>query len=711
MARALQPSPVPGVRTSDGIPGDSAMVSFGGKSISQRREPEDEQQSQPTVDPAFLTTLANYLETAWERNKRAKLRVERRMLRALRRRNRTYEADVWAAIQSQGGSEHYDGLTPTKCRAAESWILDVLVPTGDRPWDIEHTPIPELSPEVTQELQQKANQAAVRDAVTTTQMTGEQPDTVMMTKVAEMVSDLMEEVYAEELEKEAQSRARKMADKIDDQLKEGNFHSEFVDAVRDFVTFPAAFMMGPVFHRKRSLKYVQAPNGEWMPKVGFQVTQSYERVSPFDVYPEDDSTGTQDGDLFVRMRISAKQMAGFKGTPGYDSEAIDAVLEEYGRGGFRRWTTIDAERSHAENRSNHEYESNKIDVLRFWGSVKGSWLLDHAFQRGTGVNTQAIEPNEYYEVDCMKVGQYVVRAIVNPDKLGRRPISKASYEEVPGAFWGNGVPDLIEHDQDAANAMARSIVNNTALSAGPIYERNVDRTPADDGRLYPLKQFLATEDQMASGAPAVRFYSVPNNTNQMMEVWGMFHNQADENSGVPAYAHGSEDVGGAGNTASGLSMLMSSSSKLLRMAIYNMDIGVVEPVIERTYHHNMLFSKDESIKGDLKVVPKGATVLLIREQMAARQGEFADSTNNPIDYALMTPEGRLELRRNQARNLNLDVDGIYPKEFDELQAPPAGGQPPGGQGGGGQDPEILTGGAQPETLDRTGRPQADFQRQ
>lgn len=692
------------------------MATFGGKSISQRRDKKQaEEPSEPVIDPAFETVLANHVETAWERNKRAKLKVEQRGLRAQRQRQHQYEADVWAAIQSQGGSEHYDGLTTTKCRAAESWILDVLAPTGDRPWDLSPTPVPDISPETAEQIRESAMSAAVQEALSAEQMMGQHIGIEGMTAVMQMVAKEMEKTYKQEAEKAAKEKARNMADKVSDQFKEGGFHTELFKVVRDFVTMPACFMMGPVFRRRKVAKWKNV-GGQWIPQVGQEVVQEYEWVSFFDVYPEDDATDVNDGDIFVRRRISAKELLSFRGVPGYDDQAIDEVIAAYGNGGYRNWTAIDSQRAHAEGRSNHEYESTKIDTLRFWGSVQGQWLIDHAFERGTGLNTEAIDPSDFYEIDVIKIGRYIIRAIVNPDKLGRRPLSKASYEEVPGAFWGNGVPDLIADDQTACNVMARSVINNTALSAGPIYERNVDRTQGDDGRLYPLKEFRATEDQMASGAPAVRFYNVANNTQQMLEVWEQFMRRADENSGVPAYAHGSDDVGGAGNTASGLSMLMSSSSKLLRMAIYNLDTGVIEPMVTRTYNHNMLFSKDESIKGDLNVVPKGATVLLIREQMAMRQGEFANSTANPIDYALMTPEGRLTLRKNQARNLDLDVDGIYPKDIDELQltepaqesgggagAPPGAG--PGGPVMGKSGPTMD----KPATLNKAGQPMSDAQ--
>lgn len=678
---------------------------MGGPSIRQRRMPKDEEPPRETVGEEFRTQLARHIDHAWERNKRAKLKVERRMLRSLRQRDRQYEADIYAAIKDQGGSEHYDGLTATKCRAAEAWIEDAIFPLGDRPWDVKPTPIPEISPQIKQHIQQQAMQAAVRETLSAEEAGIPVPDIGGLTQLMEFVSEQVEQTYNEVSEEEAKEKAINMGRQIDDQFHEGNFYSELKALIKDFVTFPAAFVEGPVMHRRKMSKYEQI-GGKWYPRVGYRTQQEYRRVSGLDVYPEDDAESVEDGDLFVRRRYASKELGSFRNVKGYDTEAIDAVLASYAEGGYRNWTVIDQARAQAEGREGQLHESSKIDALKFWGSVQGQWLIDHSVNRNVKINLEDIDPFEHYEIEAIKIGEYIIRAILNPDKLGRRNLSKASFEEKPGSFWGNGVPDLIRHDQNACNAVARAIANNTAMSSGPLTEWNIDRLiAATDRRLVPWMSIESTDEQLGSNVPAVRFTNVPNNTDQMLRVWDKFLQRADENSGVPAYAHGAEDVGGAGNTASGLSMLMSSSAKMLRLAIFNLDVGIIEPTVRRQYQYNMLFLEDESIKGDLRVVPRGAMVLLVREQMAARQGEFADSTNNPIDYALMGPDGRRELRRAQAKNLNFEADMLFPDNPSQTQLPlQQSGQPQTNTQGG-----VNQG--SPSRLDQAGRPMKDLQRQ
>ena len=101
----------------------------------------------------YILGLHSHIQECWHAAKEAKDPIEDIMLRALRQRNGEYEADKLAAIQAQGGSEIYMMLTEVKCRGAESWLRDILLDSGTPPWDLEPTPIPELTPLQQAEIQ------------------------------------------------------------------------------------------------------------------------------------------------------------------------------------------------------------------------------------------------------------------------------------------------------------------------------------------------------------------------------------------------------------------------------------------------------------------------------------------------------------------------------------------------------------------------------
>ena len=147
---------------------------------------------------------------------------------------------------------------------------------------------------------------------------------------------------------------------------------------------------------------------------------------------------------------------------------------------------------------------------------------------------------------------------------------------------------------------------------------------------------------------------------ELIGIYNQFAKQADEVTGIPNYIYGSgSGASGAGRTASGLSMLMDNAAKGIKNAIVNVD-KVIEMVVERFYVHNMMYNPDPYIKGDFKVVAKGAMGLLAREAVQVRRNEFLAATNNPVDLQIVGPEGRAYLLRELAKGLQMDTDKLVP---------------------------------------------------
>ena len=93
----------------------------------------EENKNQPIVD-----ALAGHVRKAWESAKQAKLnKLEARLLSCLRQRNGEYDPTKLSKIRDQGGSEIFMMLTNIKCRAAESWINDIMFQAGEKSWDMD----------------------------------------------------------------------------------------------------------------------------------------------------------------------------------------------------------------------------------------------------------------------------------------------------------------------------------------------------------------------------------------------------------------------------------------------------------------------------------------------------------------------------------------------------------------------------------------------
>ncbi|UTA78971.1 hypothetical protein J4377_13515 [Halomonas sp. XH26] len=605
---------------------------------AQQMQAEEERRRQ-----LMESSLGAHIRRSWESAKTAKQEVEYRLLDCLRRRKGEYDPNKLAAIRKEGGAEIYMMLTATKCRAAGAWIRDIMMPANEQPWGLQPTPVADVPDEyvapVFQQMQQQAMQA---------QQEGQQVD------MAALIEQAREQVRQMAQEK-AEEAAERHEDVIADQLAEGGWSEAFEQFVDDFVTYPTAFIRAPILRRVPTLEWLEG----WQPVKTTTIRPEFERVSPFDLYPSPDATSVDDGAFLIeRARFTRMQLNQLIGVPSFNEESIRRVLEQYGQGGLRDWLWTDGERAELEGRG-HEWltHGETIDGLIYSGGAQGVTLLQW------GVNPDEIEdPLAEYEIEAILIGQHVIRVRINRDPLERRPYHKASYQPVPGSFWGQAIPELMGDIQDVCNATARSLVNNLAISSGPQVEVYEDRLqPQEDPTsIYPWKIWRTKDSQVTGNNAAVRFYQPSSNAGELLTVYEQFERRADDATNIPRYTYGNENVGGAGQTASGLSMLMESANKGIKDAIRHIDRGVMRRVIEALWLYNMQYSDDPSIKGDCNVVARGSSAMLIREQTHMLRQQFLQMTANEIDMGIVGMEGRRKLLESTAEKL--DMPGLIPTQ-------------------------------------------------
>lgn len=669
-------SAVPGPVTA--APPSTNVVQFGvlqGKSLAtmqeQERQQAEERQSQPAI-----TGLAGHIRGKFQIARDVKhMDIEPRMVQNLRARRSEYDPEKLAEIRKVGGSEVYAGITGLKCRAAGSWIKDVMLGAGEeRPWTIRTTPLAELPPEINELIVQEA-MAPLKQAL----MAGVSPTPLQTVSMMSMMRDQAMAAIKEEADK----RAKRMADKMEDQLVEGGFLTALDQFVDDLTTFPSAILKGPVIRMRPKLTW--GPDSQ--PIVQVKLTKEWERVDPFKVYPSPGATTPEDGDFIEKHRLARKELQVLKGVPGYDDTAIDLVLSSFSSG-LDQWLFDTSEQAQAEGRPTTVMMSNPdglIDALQYWGSVQGQMLLDW------GMKPEQIKSaTQEYEVEAWVIGPYVIKAMLNPDPLNRRPYYKTSYTEVPGSFWGQSVADLVRDVQTAANSALRNMINNAALASGPQVGILVDRLAAGENitQMSPWRIWQLTTDPLNGGSyqPPITFFQPQSNVAELMNMFDKFAAMADEFSGIPRYMTGDARAGGAGRTASGLSMLMTNAGKSIRAVIGNVDLKIIEPALDRLYYYNMRYETDPDLKGDVCIEARGAAALVAQEAAQVRRNEFLQATANPIDMQIIGVEGRAAVLREVAKGLDMNTDLIVPpveilrqkwQAQQALQAPDAQtGSPP-----------------------------------
>ena len=609
--------------------------------------------AQEANNQPVISSLVAHIKNHWALAKKAKQTPELEMLSAVRSRRGEYDPDVLARIRKQGGSEIYMMLFATKARQAKALLTDVLIGAGtEKPWTITPTPKPDLPPaEVSQIMQSIYEQVAQLEMMGQPQSVADIRQAMLDAKQA-LENQMMEtaRIYAERAEI-----------KIEDMLIEGGFQDALDQFLDDLMVFKTAFVKGPVVRNKKTLKWEQQPDGTFAPVSASERKVEWERVDPFNVYPAPWSRSVHDGYLIERHKLSRGDLNELMGVDGYNDDAIKAVLDEHGRNGLHEWTNVDNQRAQAEGRdtlaANQNY-SDLIDALQYWGCVSGKHLIDW------GMKPEEVpDPSKEYEVEAWLVGNWVIKAVINPDPLYRRPYYADGYSRIPGAFWHNSLFDCIKDCQDMCNSAARALANNMGIGSGPQVTVNVDRIPAgeDITEMYPWKIWQTTSDPMGSSAKAIDFFMPGNNSAELMSVFQKFSELADEYSGIPRYMTGlAGGEGGAGRTASGMSMMIGNASKQIKQSISSIDIHIVEPLVERAYQWLLQYDPDADLKGDLKIVARGALSLVTKEAAQVRRNEFLQFTGNPVDMQIIGLEGRAELLRESAKALNINPDKVVP---------------------------------------------------
>lgn len=605
----------------------------------------------PAESDVAMTSLASYIRTQYEimsnhRNNSMSGWSER-LLAALRAFNGQYDPVKLAQIKQFGGSEVYARIVAMKCRGATSLLRDVYL-APDRAWGLEPPADPDIPPEVMQSVQMLVQS----EAMAMEQMG--QP--IEPEAVQDRLIKLMQSAR-QAAKKRAETQAKIAEDKVDEILEQGNFYKALADFLVDLPLFPFACLKGPIVRI--------VPTVVW--DMGRAVSKPvprlfWQRVSPFDLFFTPGVSEIEDASIIERTRYTRKDLNDLLDLPGYNHEAIRAVLTEYGQGGLHdNWDTTDAERAQQENRENPmTNRSGIISCLEFHGPVQGLTLLQQ------GMDPSKIQdPLRDYMVQAWLIGRYIIKVQLTPSPRQRHPYFITSFEKVPGTPVGNGLPDILADVADVCNASIRALVNNLSIASGPQVVVNVNRLAPDENAddMYPWKRWHVNDDPLSTNSQVpVSFFQPNSNSQELLSVYKQFNDIADELSAIPKYLAGSTQGGGAGRTASGLAMLMSNASKILQTVAANIDRDVMDPALTGLFDMLMLTDTSGLLTGQETVRVMGVNVAVQRETQRARQIEFLTATANPIDAQIVGPKGRAEILRNVAQGIGIPGGKIVPDE-------------------------------------------------
>lgn len=617
--------------------------------------------TEPTSAGSEATTdaLGAYARQCFTEAKNSRTLVDELLLKCLRQRRGEYDPDVLQMIK--GSVLTFFNITATKCRAGEAWLTDILTASGDRLWQLDPTPVPNVPEYVKQMVVEQVKKEILKY--------GPQPEQQLRTRINELA-----EVSYAELMRAAKQGTDKMQRKIDDQLTECKFIPTLQSFISDLMVYPYAVLKAPVIKKQRRLRW---EGGE--PIATTEAMLTMERVSPFDYYFAPWSVSPQEGYVVEIMHMSRQSLVDCKGMPNFNDEKLQQALSMY-LTGYQELVNTTTQREQLEWQTLRTLtQGDTLDVLDFWGSVRGDLL------ESWGVKVD--DPQATYEANVWVLGGIAVRAVLNPDPMQRRPYYVTSYEKVPGSMVGRSVPMLMRPNQEIINSAYRALRRNMGLASGPFAEVDQQRLGGQQApeEIMPAMVKVVEPDLSGSGKPAYHFHNINSHAAELQGTIDAEIKKCDDATGIPAYAYGNPAVAGAGRTVGGLAMLMGNAAKGIKQVVVNIEQDVLQPLVTAFYNYNMLYDSDPALKVDAQVQARGPTSVLARETAAAKRMEMLQILGPYIPTGIIPKTGVEVLLREVMKSSDLPVDKIVPdpeiaKQLQEVsgggsQMPAPGGEP------------------------------------
>jgi len=609
------------------------------------------EEASPSIDENSLAGYILRKYSDYDSNRQSS-GIEGEIEDSLRSFNMEYSDKDLSRIAAEGSSPIYVGITSAKCRALAALMKDILVGV-EKPYSIEPTSSPELPQEVTQKIAEYyAKLGDVQEP-----KEGEESQALASIKEINEKQRDAEKSMLEEVRLMAVHAFSKIERQIDDNLQEGSFYKALSAVIADFSWSPTAILKGPIVTKRGRLSW---SNGQ--PVVSEEFIFFNRRVNPLDFYPAPDQSS-----FIEKLRFSAKDINDLIGVPGYDEGVLRNAIERPVGTQSVLNNSVDQEIVDNEDKGG-DTDEGEIQGLHWFGYVPVSVLTKE------NINVTGAIAN----VECIMIGNEVAKVCVNDDPLGRHPYYFASFQRRPGSFWGTSLPKVMDSEQRLCNATVRALALNLGLSASPQCMITVDRL-ADDGdidEIYGGKVWQVKSDPTGNSGRPLDFFNIPSNANELLAVFNRFLELADQTTGIPRYIYGGQtNMQGAGGTASGMAMLLEQSTKTIKDCIRHIDTGVIVPRVEQEFYHTMLKSEG-TYTGDISVVAIGSQSLTNKAAEQLKRNEFLKITANSKDQELMGVEGRAELLRAMAKDLNLP-ENIVPsrmqlKEREAKQAEGAG---------------------------------------
>lgn len=597
---------------------------YAGMADAERMEPRQAEA------PVNRGSLAAMLRAEYEDAERSRTMVSERWLDDLRQYRGMYEPKTIERLRRLRRSAVFYRLTTQKVNVVVARLMDLLFPQRSKNWSIEPTPAPMIPDEIVFEDMQgeitSISQEIMAPQLQQMAAQGMQPDDMTMQQLTmQAMRQAFEQVNTEQNRiKVAKERAQKMERVIDDQLKECNANGQrrpswqqnCREVVKSACLYGMGIMKGPLVEKVTTRRFRPTKNAygdtTWSEEVFAETLRPYhEAVSIWDVFPDPGARCPSELRYVWQTHLMLdKEVMELMNFPGFNAGAIKSYMRQYpdGDADFASWETQTRDLNE-DNLGSSTILKNRYRVYERWGFLSGRDLAS------AGADIDPMMQDNVFSSNVWMIGDTIIKAMVNPLEGVDIPYYFFPYQQDDTSFWPEGVACAMRAAQAGINSAVRAMQDNAAISCGPII--GVNMQAIGDNRIDEMvanKVFLFDRANVNLGN-AFQVTSVPSTINENLQQVQFWSNVADEVS-TPRFNAGDGNIQGAGQTASGLSMLMGASNINLKDIVKNFDDNVSSPFIRAMFRWNMQWNEDESIKGDFEITASGSQSLIAKEVRA-----------------------------------------------------------------------------------------------
>lgn len=435
-----------------------------------------------------------------------------------------------------------------------------------------------------------------------------------------------------------------------DQMIEGGFMGEFSRFIFNFVLYPYAVMAGPIPEMAEDVSW----DGERL-KTTYKPKMKFKNIHPRNYYwsPDTREAGTGEYDIIVDS-ISRHDLVKYSemakdNKGGFIKSAIDIILRETAEfrmsdGGssklpYADWFMAMEESSDKDTR--YFDDTDRCTLVKFYGAFLGRDLWELGSDEFDEVRME-----EYYEAEvwvCAGRTIWVGDAVNKATR--RRPIFAANYQEVQSGIAGYGLAAVLTDLERCRTMLLRAAMLHATYLAGPMGEYDFNRLDDTEDTVVTLEPLTLTpvrSDVGITTGSAVRFWSMPNNMVQLVNMIGTLRNEAHTRTGISPSVYG-EIQGSADRSYKGLTARLAQGMKIIKRSALALEQRVMVPMGRYMYWMNTLnaaeYEEYGELQGDCFPVVNGAVGQIEREVAKSEAleklqviGQVAPVLQNNVDY-------------------------------------------------------------------------------